>query len=90
MAVGHRIVGTGRTALYQFRFRFFDFALINPANPIIRPILATTTDIDYLEWHRTPLRNPNPQDAELVTWICRDNPEYLDLTATIVRASWVS
>ena len=47
---------------------------------------ATTTDLDYLEWHRILLRNPCPADGELVTWACRDNAGYLDLTANIIRA----
>lgn len=41
---------------------------------------ATTTDIDYLKWHRAFLRNPDPADSELVTWVCRDKAEYPDLT----------
>jgi len=34
---------------------------------------TTTTDADDLEWHRTLLRNPSPEDAELVTWVCREH-----------------
>ncbi len=134
MALGHALLGTAPTVLCHFGFRFHGFAcftvLINPANPVMRPILttlaetgdflvvvidankkatafrsgprsfdltefrnnlpamlnATTTDPDYLEWHRTLLRNPCPADGELVTWACRDNAGYLDLTANIIRA----
>ena len=135
MAVGHGLLGTAPTVLCRFAFRFYDFAcftaLINPANPVMRPILAamaetgdflfislgpdhkatafrpgpgafdlagfrnnlpamlnaTTTDIDYLEWHRTLLRNPDPADGELVTWVCHNNADYLDLTVNTVAAS---
>ncbi len=46
MAFGHGLLGTGRTVLCQFGFHFYDFAcfttLINPANPVMRPILLTS------------------------------------------------
>ena len=135
MALGHALLGTGSTVLCQFGFRFYGFAcftaLINPANPVMRPVLAamaetgdylvisidadkkatafrpgpgafdlarfrrdlpamlnaTTTDIDYMEWHRTLRRNPSPEDGELATWVCRNNPAYLNLTSDIVTAS---
>lgn len=134
MDVGHSLLGTGNSVLCRFAFRFAGFAcftaLINPANPIMRAILATmaetgdylflcmgpnqiatafrpgpdnfdildfraklpamlnsaATNIDYLEWHRTLLRNPDPVNSEMVTWVCRDNPDYLDLTANIIRS----
>ena len=53
MALGHGLVGKDGAILIRFGFHFYEFAcftvLINPANPLMRPILAAMAETgDYL------------------------------------------
>lgn len=48
--------------------------------PIIQA--ATTTEDQYEQGVQAFARNPDPPGT-LMTWVCRDNPDYLDLMANV-------
>ena len=53
-------------------------------NNLPRMLSANTTDEEYELGCRVFMRNPDP-DSELLTWICRDKTEYLDLERDTVE-----
>ena len=55
-----------------------DIAGLKANMPMIEA--ATTTDRQYLQGCESFSRNPEPRGT-IVEWVCRDNPEFLDLTA---------
>ena len=128
---GHALYGAREAVLSHLVFRFYGHtlyqALVNPAQPMVRSIVATmvergdylffvlnpgdrvsayrseigeenlsgmrdtlprmqsatTTNDQYEQGVRAFVRNPEPEGV-LMPWVCRDNPDYLDLTRNAV------
>ena len=60
-------------------FRAADRNLAGMADNLPRMQAATTTDEEYEKGVRAFRKNPDPP-GEVLNWVCRDNPDYLDLT----------
>lgn len=50
--------------------------------PVMQAV--TTTDDQYEKGVQAFARNPDPPGT-LMTWVCRDNPDYLDLTTNVLE-----